>query len=199
MGRADEAIVHYQRALQLRPAVALVHLNFGLTLAGQGKFDEATAHFAEAIRLRPADPEPHFAMAKALLAQDKPEQAIEHLRTALRLDPDHAKSLMQLARLLAANEIVTLRNGAEAVRLAQRANQLTGGQHPVMLDALAMAYAEAGRFEDAARTAQQALYLLDAIEQKDLAAEVRARLQLYQAATPYRESCANVASRFPKP
>jgi tetratricopeptide (TPR) repeat protein len=198
MGRTDEAIVHYQRALQLRPGVALVHLNFGLTLAGQGKLDEATAHFAEAIRLRPADPEPHFAMAKALLAQDKPEQAIEHLRAALRLDPDHIKSLMQLARLLAANEIATLRNGAEAVRLAQRANHLTGGQHPGVLDTLAMAYAEAGRFEDAARAAQQALDLLNAIEQKDLAAEVRARLQLYQAGKPYRESCTNVASRFPK-
>ena len=105
---------------------------------------------------------------------------------------------MQLARLLAANELATQRNGSEAVRLAQRANHLTGGQHPVVLDTLAMAYAEAGRFEDAARTAQQALDLLNAIEQKVLAAEVRARLQLYQAGKPYRESCSNAASRFPK-
>ena len=193
MGRSDEAIASYQRALQLRPGVALVHKNLGLAFAGQGKFDQAMAQYAEALRLRPADAQPHFLMGQARVRQGQWEQAAEHFRAALRLDSNHAKALMHLARLLAVTENPALRNGPEAVRLAEHAAALTGGVNPLVLDTLAMAYAATGRFADATNTAQQVMDLFNALGEKAQAADAQARLQLYQAGQPYRESSTNRA------
>ena len=48
--------------------------------------------------------------------------------------------------MLATCPQASLRNGIEAVKLAERANQLAGGKNPAVLCTLAAAYAEAGNF-----------------------------------------------------
>ncbi|MHC4711220.1 MAG: hypothetical protein ACYTA3_12585, partial [Planctomycetota bacterium] len=63
---------------------------------------------------------------------------------------------------------------------------LTGHGDSRTLDTLAAAYAESGRFDDAAGTAQQALALAEAVRDDDLAKGIRARLALYRRQTPYR-------------
>ena len=60
-----------------------------------------------------------------------------------------------LAWLLATHPSAEFRNGAEAVPLAERACQLTGGTNLAMLATLAAAYAEAGRFPEAVSTQQK--------------------------------------------
>ena len=59
-----------------------------------------------------------------------------------------------------------------------------------MLDTLAAAYAEAGRFEDAVRTAQKALELTKSAAQAETARGIEERLRLYQAGRPYRGAMA---------
>ena len=76
----------------------------------------------------------------------------------------------------------------EAVRLASRACELSGRQNPVMLGTLAAAYAEAGRFDDAVATAQEACNIALAKGQGDLAKKNQALLELYQSRRPYHES-----------
>ena len=51
--------------------------------------------------------------------------------------------------MMATDPDPSVRNGSEAVRLAERAVQLTGAREPTLLDTLAAAYAEAGRFQEA--------------------------------------------------
>jgi uncharacterized protein YcsI (UPF0317 family) len=58
----------------------------------------------------------------------------------------------------------------------------------VALDTLAMAYAETGRFGEAVQTEQQAVNLAGAAGQKDDAAAMQQRLELYQKHQPWRES-----------
>jgi tetratricopeptide (TPR) repeat protein len=79
------------------------------------------------------------------------------LREELSRNPDSAMALNNLAVLLATAPEAGLRNGAEAVQLAERACALTANRNPVLLTTLAAAYAEAGRFEEAIQTAQQAI------------------------------------------
>ena len=67
-----------------------------------------------------------------------------------------ACALRDVAWLLATNPNASFRNGAEAVALAKRAVELSGGSEPMFLDTVAAAYAEAGRFPEALRTARQA-------------------------------------------
>jgi hypothetical protein len=64
---------------------------------------------------------------------------------------------------------------------------LTRNQDPEALDTLAAALAEAGRFSEAVKVAQAAVAGAGAAGQTNLAAQIRARLDLYQAQRPYRE------------
>jgi hypothetical protein len=84
---------------------------------------------------------------------------LARFRQELSRNPESALAMNNLAVLLATAPDASLRNGAEAVRLAEQASALTKHEHPVMLTTLAAAYAETGRFADAIRTAEQAIQL----------------------------------------
>jgi Flp pilus assembly protein TadD len=83
-------------------------------------------------------------------------EAIAELRTLLVLDPAWPPAANNLAWLLATCEDVTLRDGAEAVRLAEIARRPTISS---TLGTLAAAYAQAGRFDDAVRAIDEAIAL----------------------------------------
>ena len=80
-----------------------------------------------------------------------------------------------------------MRNGDEAVALAQQANRLCGGKQPEILDTLAAAYAETGWFPEALATAQ-ALELALQHQDRALAEVLRVRIALYEAGRPYRQT-----------
>lgn len=52
-GRTEEAIVHFRRALQLRPDNAYAENNWGIALGNAWRFHEAISHFQAALRMRP--------------------------------------------------------------------------------------------------------------------------------------------------
>jgi tetratricopeptide (TPR) repeat protein len=186
-GKRDEALVHYREALRLNKKAPLAHLNLGTTLLELGRFDEAMHHYAEAARLAPDDPRPHYFMGKARLQQKQSARAVTHFRDALRFDSSDLRALTWLARVLASDENANVRNGAEAVALAERANELIGGTDAFVLDTLAMAYAGAGRFAEAQRTAQEAIEVATKAGANEDVAAVQQRLELYQSGQPYRE------------
>lgn len=95
--------------------------------------------------------------AATLVSETNLADTIARLRQDLARNPDSAMAMNNLAVLLATASDANLRNGAEAVQLAERACALSGNQNPVMLTTLAAAYAEAGRFPEAIHTAQQAI------------------------------------------
>jgi tetratricopeptide (TPR) repeat protein len=85
-----------------------------------------------------------------------------------------------------------LRNGAEAVRLAERACELTHYGEPSFIGTLAAAYAEAGRFPEAVTTAEKAVQLATDAGSKKTAGENRQRLELYRTGKPYHEPAPTV-------
>jgi hypothetical protein len=72
-----------------------------------------------------------------------------------------------------------VRNPAEAVKLAQHANDVTAQKGAAMLDTLAAAYAANGDFARAVQNAQKAFRLATAAGDKALAAEIDERVRLY--------------------
>jgi spermidine synthase len=96
--------------------------------------------------------------------------------------------LNDLAWLLATCEPSAGGDPARAVRLAERAQALSGGKSPACLDTLAAAYAAEGRFADAVRTAQQALELAESAGQTPLATKIQTRLEGYRVARPCRQN-----------
>ena len=74
------------------------------------------------------------------------------------------------------------------MELAWQAEQLSGGNHPEILDTLAAAYAEAGRFGEAVETAKRALNLPATKNNKPLAEAIQIRLKLYEAGFQFRDT-----------
>ena len=126
-----------------------------------------------------------------LHAQRQISQAVAHYTETLRLKPDHVMALCKLAWIRAAHPQAQFRNGPEAVRLARRACELTRHQAPAPLETLAAAYAEAGRFKDAAAIAEQARQMALAGGQPELAERPIKMLKLFAARKPYREADRN--------
>lgn len=56
---------------------------------------------------------------------------------------------------------------------------------PDLLDTLAAAYAEAGRFDEALTSARRALVLANAAERAELAAALESRIARYASGAPY--------------
>jgi hypothetical protein len=106
------------------------------------------------------------------LAAEQPDWRAKLRAEAWRLatERDSWKRCGKLARL-----------GAEITSLA------ADGQDPKALDALAAAQAELGEFREAAATVRRGIDLARKQGENDLAAEMTARLALYEQGRPYRE------------
>ncbi len=195
-GETGKALEHYRMALQLNRNLPLVHLNYGSALVKLGRFDEAKLHFEEAKRLAPNDPRPAYLMGKSLLRQGRSQEAVGQFKEALRIDPNHLQTLVWFARVRANDFDGQARHAVEAVALSKRAVELTGGNDPFILDTLASAYAEEGRFIEALQTLDRALQLLSQSGDTNTTALI-ARQRLYQAKQPYRESFTNAPDAIP--
>ena len=185
-GDTQAALSHYQESLRFEDQ-ARVRENLGALLAKLGRFDEATSNYDAAARLAPEDSRPYYLRGKLLLRHARSREAVEQFHQALARDPNDLPSLVFLARVLAADPDVQVRNGPQAVGLAERANALSGSSQSFVLDTLAMAYAEAGRFSDATQTQQLACDRASEAGDKDALAGLQAQLELYRAHKPYRE------------
>ena len=182
IGKSAEAIAEYERAIAIRPDYSLAHNNLGDALLRVGRTSDALPHFREALRLDPGYAEAHFNLGSALNSQGRPQESIVELRRALVLKPDLAPALVQLAWLLASARDATLRDPDQAVRVAERAVNLTARRDANALDVLAAAQAAAGRFDAAVETAAAAL----ALSPPDaLAGAIRQRQELFRQKRPY--------------
>jgi tetratricopeptide (TPR) repeat protein len=180
-GRLDEAVSYYRDALRRDPGCVDAHNNLGIVLAQRGNASEALGHFQEAVRLKPSFAKAHQNLGLVLEGQGRAGDAANEYREALRWSGDAPDVERRLAWILATDPDPGIRNGAEAVRLAQAASAATGDKTPQSLDVLAAAYAEAGRFDDAVRTAERVLALANDSAPAEARQAAEARLALYRS------------------
>jgi tetratricopeptide (TPR) repeat protein len=185
--RFDEAIEHLTRALSIGPASAEVEKNLGLALAEKGQVDDSIPHFQHAIALSPRMAEAHAYLGTAMMVKGNRTEARAQWRAALQSEPDNVRVLNDLSWLLSTAPERALRNGAEAVRLASHAVQLTHHQDPLLLGTLAAAYAEAGDFSQSIATERRGAELARNQGNKQLVALLENRLALFQQHTPIRQ------------
>ena len=114
------------------------------------------------------------------VAKDE-KKAIEWAYKAV--DSGNIPAMKLLAWLLATTTNASLRNGAEAVTLAEKTIEANPTNAPY-LDALAAAYAETGQFEKAVSFQNQAVQFAKTAAAKQGYAD---RLKLHQSNQPYRE------------
>jgi spermidine synthase len=185
-GDLETAVSHFRNCLELNPTRPGASAHLGASLAALGRYDEAMACYRAILRDRVDDAEAHHALGSALIATGLLDEGVPHVLNAARLDPDWPVALNDAAWILATFR-AHLRPD-EAVRLAERANELTDDPDANMLDTLAAAYAAAGRFEHAVATAQAALQRAAAGDDLGLQNEIAGRLALYRRGEPYVEA-----------
>ncbi len=150
-------------------------------ITAPGAMEEAVRCCRDAIDRWPDSWELHEHLAMLLEEQGNVPEAIDRWREVIRLVPVNLDAVHHLATLLATSPTASVRDGAEAVKLAEQAVMLAGSQEPKLLDTLAAAYAQAGRFSDAIATAERAMKLAQRERNTSLADTVRARLRHYRA------------------
>jgi protein O-mannosyl-transferase len=181
------AIAHYRIAIELFPNYVEAHNNLAGALARQGKSVEAAQHFEMAIRLRPGHADAHYNLGMIFFGQGRNTEAEGHWREAVRLEPTRIEYLRPLAWALATSPDPVARNAAEAVELAGRAVRLSPKPDPAVIGTLAAAYAEAGQFPEAIKTAGQALDVAATQHDDKLAADLREKVKLYESGKAFRD------------
>jgi tetratricopeptide (TPR) repeat protein len=189
-GRATEAIDHFQAALRRLPDNPRLHSNLGNAFLLDNRVEEAIAAFKKALARDPRSAETHANLALALEQAGSPGAAVPHYQESINLDPLTRSSYLNLAWLLATCADSSVRDGRRAMRLVEQAIPLSKTDDIRLLDVLAAAHAEAGRFEEAAQTASRALRSALAQSNQGLAEDIRSRMQLYQQRRAFRDAAA---------
>lgn len=151
-----EGLAHLRTAVQLKPGDPESQLNLAIALNQVDQPKEAWEIFNRISPAFPNDAKFHFEFGQTLARLQRTREALSHFARALRLNPDYAEALDRLAWILATDPHPELRNGVEAVPMAEKACELTQHKNPTMLATLAATYAETGRFPEAIATVQKA-------------------------------------------
>jgi protein O-mannosyl-transferase len=180
----DEAIEHLVKVLQLNPTYPEAYNKIGLALQSAGRPDEAIKYLNEGLKIS-KDAETYSCLGSAYIQTGKYDLAAENLTKAIELKPDSIDALNKLAWLFAAVDNASIHNAQKSIGFAQRGCELTGYNDPMLLDTLAVAYAAAGRFDEAKATAEKALNIAKEKGRDNMAVEIQNRLKLYEANQPY--------------
>ena len=185
-GLIDESIVHYQKALAIRPYYVTAHYNLSSAFLKKGEIDKAIFHCQAVLSTQPEHADAHTILANAFLQKGEIGNAIEQYKKTLEIAPRSVPGLNNLAWILATYSDPAFRDGTKALELAQRANELSGRNNPIILRTLAAAHANVGQFRTAVEVGQLALSLTD--RQSLVASALQRELAGYEASEPYRES-----------
>jgi len=188
-GDFDGAIARYRACLAAIPDHEEARYNLASALLRKGRADEAIIQYQKVLQMHPESADAHANLGSAWLAKGHVRDAIEEYTRALQISPENLAALSNLAWLLATSADPSLRNGSEAVRLAERADSASSRSetHPTILRILAAAYAEAGEFAAAKETARNGLQAANMQGNTALADALQSDLALYDLGLPFHK------------
>ncbi len=196
-GNLDEAISLLQAAVDLRPENSPAHENLAKALLQKGQVADALVHYRKLLELQPDNIEVHNIVGTVLIQQGRIREGVEEWQKVLVIQPDNGNALSNLAWVFATSPDDSLRDGAQAVQLAEQAARISGGRIPIIFRTLAAAYAESNRFSEAIQTAQRGIELANSQGNSGLATELQGNIALYQAGRPLRDPSLTTGSLSP--
>jgi len=179
-GDTDAAMAEARVALSLDPGDAEAHGVLGMVLMAKGLVDEAIAELSRALEISPNLSKAHYNLAIALLEKHETAKAINHYQKALEAEPNYVEAITNLAWIFASSADTTIRNGPQAIQLAEKANHLTGGTNPLVLRTLAAAYANNNNFDKALETSRRALQCAQEQRNPEATQAIRREMSFYE-------------------
>ena len=99
LGKLDEAIEAYKKAISIKPDSADAYNNMGNTLKDQGKLGEAIEAYKKAISLKPNYAEAFNNLGVILQDQGKLVEALDACNTALSIKPKYAEAYNNMGNI----------------------------------------------------------------------------------------------------
>jgi arylsulfatase A-like enzyme/Flp pilus assembly protein TadD len=183
----EQTIEKYEQLIKDDPDDAIARDELAKLLYVSGKTDEAITHWAYLVKLKPDSFDALSQLANAHYKKGNSKAALKFWSKAIVIKPDSFQVRNNLAWILAADKDTSIRNPNAAIEHGQKACQLTDYRQPGILDTLSVAYAAAGRFDEAIATAQKALVLARAAKQDAVALDIQKHLDLYRKEIPYTD------------
>jgi tetratricopeptide (TPR) repeat protein len=196
-GKLDDAISLLQAAVDLRPENSPAHENLAKALLQKGQVSDALVHYRKLLELQPDNIEVHNIVGTVLIQQGRIREGVEEWQKVLAIQPDNGNATSNLAWVFATSPDDSLRDGAQAVQLAEQALRISGGRIPVIFRTLAAAYAEKSMFSQAIQTAQRGIELANSQGNSNLATELQGNIALYQNEKPLRDPSLTNSSLSP--
>lgn len=183
----DKAIFDYNKVIELNPEFAAeAYYNRGLIYYYKDQFDRSISDYNKTIELNPKFAEAYRRRGDMWKRKGEYDNTVADYKKAVELKPMHPEAYNSLAWLLATCPNSRYRNGAKAIELAEKALEIK--EVAYIMDTLAAAYAEAGRFEDATMTQEEAIALSKKEgSTRNTIDEYVVRLNSYKANKPWRE------------
>jgi tetratricopeptide (TPR) repeat protein len=185
-GQMKEAIRQYQMALEINPNFPEAVNNLGYCYLETGQVDDAIIQFEKVAELQPNFAPVYANLGDAFHRKGAAGEAIANYQKAVELRPQFVTVMQKLAWMLATWPDASIRNGKQAVALAEQASQQTGDKDAGILRTLAAAYAETGRYAEAISTAKKALALATGKSDTALAGKLQTEIGSYQNNAPWR-------------
>jgi tetratricopeptide (TPR) repeat protein len=183
-GQTDLAIDRFASAVEFEPTYLHARLQLANTLRSRGQFARAREQYAAVLKLDPRFAEARFGHAIALAGLKRYAEARDGFAEGIRLHPDRVEFISSLVRLLAAAPDSGVRDGSRAVMLA---TELVTRQNSASArEAMAMALAEAGRYDEALQWQHDAIATAERDRQPNLARAMAANLRLFERRQPSR-------------
>ena len=185
-GRDQEAIDRYTMAVTYDPNLGEAHLRLADALRRTGQLEASLSSYQRVLELEPDWKEARFGEAMALVRLTRHGEAVERLRVAMDSHPEEPAFPLALARLLAASPDPQVRNGQEALDVAQALAEKHETRSMAVAEAMAMALAEGGQFAQAVEWQRVAMSSATAAGYTEVAQRMAANLALYQLNRPCR-------------
>lgn len=96
LNQPDKALVHYRRALDIKPDHAEAHYNLGLALQNQGDPEAAAASYRRAIGIKPDYADAHYNLGLALQKAGILDGAVASYARGLDVEPGYDKAREQM-------------------------------------------------------------------------------------------------------
>jgi cytochrome c-type biogenesis protein CcmH/NrfG len=187
----EDAEKHLNEAVGLNPESENFRIKLGRTLAKQKRIDQAILEFEQILQTNPENANACYYLGRLYEDENEFQRALDYYRMALGLEPTSQTVLNRIAWLLATCPDSSIRNGQEAIELA---DQLGGGflnhKRGDYLCTLAAAYAETARYQEAVITAEKALSasLKEKNPDDELIELISTCLGHYRKGQPYRDA-----------
>ena len=177
---------NFDAAVQRNPKVAVAYFNRGRFFFTRREYTAAVKDFNTAVSLRPTVWTYSYWRGAAYARVGRYDLALADFNRILSLHPgDEGRALLlnDRAWIEATCPDARYRNGKQAIEDAKIAVHFGRGSGASYLDTLAAAYAEAGDFDSAIKTEEQAIA---AQTKTDKLRDVDSRLTAYRQHRPYR-------------